>query len=68
MDLKTPLEALIYDLLESESEFDMLVFLLIPFWGEQLRDSCISSATFYIEIPSPEIYRILRKIALLPQD
>jgi hypothetical protein len=31
MDSKTPLEALeaIYDLLESESEFDMLVFLLI---------------------------------------
>jgi hypothetical protein len=35
MDLKTPLEALeaIYDLLESESEFDMLIFLLIFFVG-----------------------------------
>ena len=34
MDMKTPLEALkaISDLLESESEFDMLVFLLIFFW------------------------------------
>ena len=33
MNLKTPLETLrvIYDLLESESESDMLVFLLIPF-------------------------------------
>ena len=33
MDLKTPLEALkvIYDLLESKSEFDVPLFLLIPF-------------------------------------
>jgi hypothetical protein len=45
MDLKTPLEALkaIFDLLESESEFDMVVFPSKPFWGEQLRDSCISA-------------------------
>jgi hypothetical protein len=39
MDLtrKTPLEALkaIYDLLESESVFDMLLFPSNPFWGEQ---------------------------------
>ena len=33
MDLKTPLEALklIYDLLNCEPEFDMLIFLLIHF-------------------------------------
>jgi hypothetical protein len=52
-DLKTLLEVLfeiIHDLLASESEFDMLVFLLI-FWAEQLCGFCISSlsATFYID-------------------
>ena len=70
MDLKTPLEALeaIYDLLESESEFDTGVCHLIFFWGEQLRDSCISSATFYIEISASEIYCISRKIVPLPRN
>ena len=68
MDLKTPLEALkvIYYLLESEFEFDMLSSFQ-SFLGEQLRNSCISGATFYIEVSAAETYCIWRKIALLPR-
>lgn len=64
-DLKTPLEVLeaIYDLLEGESEFDMLVFLLILLGRTATR-------LLYFKrniLPAAEIYYIWRKIPLLPR-
>ena len=49
MDLKILLKALIY----------LRVSLNSYFFGEQLRDSCISNAAFYIKIAAPEICSIM---------